>query len=163
MPEVFNIFSIFLVAMVKYFYAPFFAYATGESFLVSVITIVLGGITSFSFFYYISTFVVVSTKFIKPYFEKIIPNKIYDFFVEKKESKKGNKKVFTRRNKRIIKMKHSGMFLIIITTPVLLSLPVGAFLLKKYFHGKGAYWGALAAIIVEGFIISLLIWKVSLF
>ena len=163
MHEFFNIFSIFLVAMVKYFYAPFFAYATGESFWVSVITIILGGISSFSFFYYISTFIVISTKFIKPLFEKIIPEKIYDFFNEKKEIKKDKKRVFTKRNKRIVKMKHSGMFLIILTTPVLLSLPVGAFLLKKYFHGKGAYWGALFAIIVEGFIISLLIWKVSLF
>ena len=149
--------------MVKYFYAPFFAFAMGENFWVAYFTIILGGITSFSFFYYLSSFIVISTKFIKPAMEKMIPEKITVYYKKKREAKKDNRKIFTRRNKRLVKMRNSGMFIIILLTPVLLSLPVGAFLLKKYFDGKTAYFGAVAAIIIEGFIISALVWQAGLF
>jgi hypothetical protein len=164
MPEFFKLFSIFLMAMVKYFYSPFYAFATGESFWISYITIALGGIASFSFFYYISTFIVISTRFIKPVMDRIIPEKTAANYREKRELKKSRRKKFTKRNRLMMKMKKSGMWLIILTTPVLLSLPVGAFLLNKYFsHNKLAYIGALLAIVVEGFIICLFLWHINPF
>ena len=164
MPELFRIFSIFLMAMVKYFYSPFYALAAGEGFWTSYVVIALGGITSFSFFYYISTFIVISTKFIKPVVEKVMPEKTVANYKERRELKKSRRRKFTKKNRFIMKMKNSGMWLIILTTPVLLSLPVGAFLLNKYFHNrKIAYWGALMAIIIEGFIICLFLWHVNPF
>ncbi len=146
--------------MVKYFYAPFYAFASGENFWVSYITIALGGVTSFSFFYYISSFIFISTKVIKPVVSKVVPDKVLTNIKEKRETKKSKRKKFTRRNRMILKFKQSGMWLIILTTPVLLSLPVGAFLLNKYFdHKKTAYLGALLAIVIEGFIICAFLWK----
>jgi hypothetical protein len=165
MPEILKIISVFLVAMVKYFYSPFYAYMANLSFWESVITIIIGGITSFSFFYFISTFIVISTKYIQPGIVKFIPERMierYYYRKEKRTQKRLQKKKFTKRNRFLIKIKLSGMWLIIVTTPVLLSLPVGAFLLNKYFkEKKSAFPLALMAIVVEGFIICLLVWNFS--
>ena len=160
MTELFKIFSIFLMAMVKYFYAPFYAYASGESFWISYVTIALGGITSFSFFYYISSFIFISDKVIKPVVDKLLPEKVLTKIKERREHKKSKRRKFTKRNRLILKFKQSGMWIIILTTPVLLSLPVGAFLLNKYFtHKKTAFISAISAIVIEGFIICLFLWK----
>jgi hypothetical protein len=46
-------------------------------------------------------------------------------------------KVFTKRNRRFVKIKMSyGLFGIVILSPVLLSIPLGAFLTAKYY-GNG--------------------------
>jgi len=164
MPDVFKIFSVFLVAMVKYFYTPIFAYFAGLGFWKSVIPMVIGGSTSFSFFYYISRFVVISTKYVKPAIRKVTPGTWLDKYDERKEQKKLNKKPgkkFTRRNKMLVRMRRMGMWAIIFTTPVLLSLPVGAFLLRKYYHlRKGVVIFAILVIILEGFLMCMLIWNV---
>ena len=60
----------------------------------------------------------------------------------------------------LIRMKKFGMWAIILTTPVLLSLPVGAFLLKKYYWSrKGVVFFALLVIALEGFLLCFLIWN----
>jgi hypothetical protein len=47
------------------------------------------------------------------------------------------KKVFSRRNRRIVKIKSKyGLLGIAFVTPVLLSIPVGAFLVVRYFDRK---------------------------
>lgn len=52
------------------------------------------------------------------------------------DSKK-SKKIFTRRNKRIIFLKNKfALPGVIILTPVLLSIPVGVFIVTKYFGHK---------------------------
>jgi len=160
MPELFKLFSIFLMAMVKYFYSPFYAFATGENFWLSYVVIVSGGITSFSFFYYISTFVNISTKFVKPFLTYVISEKYLEKVRRKRSLKKSRRRKFTKRNRMIMKFKNSGMFLVIFLTPVLLSLPVGAYILNKYFkNNKLAFPGAVVAIVVEGFILCLLVWR----
>lgn len=152
-----------MVAMVKYFYTPLYAYVTGLGFWNSVIAMIAGGITSFSFFYYISRFIIISSRYIKPALHKITPNpwlQRYDHRQEQKALKRKNTKKFTRKNKMIIRMKKLGMWAIILTTPILLSLPIGAFLLKKYYHSrKGVVFFALLAIAIEGFILCFLIWN----
>lgn len=161
MPDVFKIFSVFLVAMVKYFYTPIFAYFAGLGFWESVIPMVIGGSLSFSFFYYISRFIVISTKYVKPAIRNITPGSWLDKYDQRRELKKLNKKKFTRRNKMLVRLRRMGMWAIIFSTPVLLSLPVGAFLLRKYYHlRKGVVLFAILIIILEGFLMCLLIWKV---
>lgn len=47
------------------------------------------------------------------------------------------KKVFTRRNRRIVRIKSKyGLAGIAFATPILLSIPVGAFLIVRYFDKK---------------------------
>jgi len=45
------------------------------------------------------------------------------------------KKVFTKKNRRIIRIKQQyGLIGIAVTTPFLLSIPVGTFLVVRYYH-----------------------------
>lgn len=56
---------------------------------------------------------------------------------KKSNDSKKSKKIFTRRNKRIIFLKNKlALPGVIILTPVLLSIPVGVFIVTKYFGRK---------------------------
>jgi len=66
----------------------------------------------------------------------------YIIFLLKKVFKSTNhessgRKIFTRRNRRIIRIKtRYGLPGIAFVTPVLLSIPIGAFLVMRYFGNK---------------------------
>ena len=48
-----------------------------------------------------------------------------------------NKKIFTRRNRRIIRIKQRyGLLGIAVTTPLLLSIPLGTFLVVRYYRTR---------------------------
>lgn len=164
MPYYLKIISVFLLATVKFFYAPLYAYLIELNLTDSIITIVSGGVIGFLFFYYISYFVIVSTKYVKPVAGKIVPRpliKRYNDWLEKRENKRQNKRLFTRRNRFMVRLRMVGMWAIIFTTPVVISIPVGAFLLRKYYeHRHGVVWFAIVAIIVEGILLCWLIWNV---
>lgn len=96
---------------------------------------------------------------------KNIPDSIlhrYGLWKKKRNSKRKNRKKFSKRNKMIIKARNNyGMWGICLLTPVLLSIPLGAFLLRKYYqHRKGAIPVMLLTIMVEGMIISIISWYV---
>jgi len=56
---------------------------------------------------------------------------------ERLNEKQENKKIFTRRNRRIVKIKQKyGLIGIAFTTPLLLSIPVGVFLVVRYYHSS---------------------------
>ena len=51
------------------------------------------------------------------------------------EDEQQEKKIFTRRNRRIVRIKQKyGLAGIALTTPLLLSIPVGVFLVVRYYH-----------------------------
>lgn len=53
------------------------------------------------------------------------------------ENKDRKKKIFTRKNRRIIRIKQRyGLFGIAVTTPFLLSIPVGTFLVVRYYRSS---------------------------
>ncbi len=57
-----------------------------------------------------------------------------------------------------------GMWGIILLTPVLLSLPIGAFLLRKYYRGnKLSFPLMLASIVIEGFLLCVIYWSATHF
>jgi hypothetical protein len=64
--------------------------------------------------------------------------KLYNtFWPEKLTCKRKSKKVFTRRNRRLVMLKNKyGLPGIVILTPVLLSIPLGVFLNTKYYGNK---------------------------
>lgn len=64
--------------------------------------------------------------------------KLYDaFWPAKLTCKRKSKKVFTRRNRRLVTLKNKyGLPGIAILTPVLLSIPLGVFLNTKYYGNK---------------------------
>ena len=80
---------------------------------------------------------------------------------------KRRKKVFTKRNRRIIRIKQKyGFAGIVITTPLLLSIPVGAFLVVRYYPRKR---GKFMALVLSNVLWSLvyipfyMFWKEAIF
>lgn len=84
----------------------------------------IGGIIGIYFFAYLS-------EGINKWLSKV--------FISKKKAKRIkeknlNKKVFSKRNRRIVKIKQRyGLIGIAISTPILLSIPIGVFLVVRYY------------------------------
>ena len=163
MPYFLKIISVYLLATVKFFYTPLYAYLTGLGLMESIITMVAGGITSFLVFYYISHFIIISTKYVAPVAKKVTPNPLLQKYRQRKYQRSLNKKLrrrFNKRNRMIIKFKKIGVWAIILTTPIILSIPLGAFLLRKYYaRNRLAAIFTILAIAIEGIILCLIAWN----
>jgi ABC-type antimicrobial peptide transport system permease subunit len=65
------------------------------------------------------------------------------YWPERLKFKKKTRAVFTRRNRRLVKMRVKyGLFGIVILSPLLLSIPLGSFLTVKYYgtHKANIIW-----------------------
>lgn len=63
--------------------------------------------------------------------------KWWDKFKDKYFKSKHPKKVFTKFNKRVIRIKHRfGLIGIALLTPIFLSIPIGAFLAERFYKDK---------------------------
>ncbi len=87
-------------------------------------------------------------------FSKVLLRIVDDLWSKNLPYKKRTKKIFTGRNRRLIFLKNKiGLPGIIILTPVLLSIPVGVFLITKYFaRRKISYLYLFAMQIVWSFV-----------
>ena len=77
------------------------------------------------------------------FFSDLLIKAYKDFWPEKLKFKKNKKVVFTKRNRRLVKIKVKyGLYGIVILSPLLLSIPVGAFLTVKYYgtHKSNILW-----------------------
>ncbi len=137
--------SLFLFSTIKYVIMPFFGWQTKTlNFLEIWLSCFFGAYACFNVFYWASS-----------YFFKRAARK-------RKESGK-KKKVFTKTNRRIVKMKRSkyGYFLVCFLCPMFLSVPLGTLIVAKFYGDrKGTFfltslymfvWGA----ILTGF------WKIT--
>ncbi len=63
------------------------------------------------------------------------------YWPEKLKFERKAAKIFTKRNRRLVRIKAQyGLYGIVILTPVLLSIPIGTFLVAKYYrHNKSGY------------------------
>lgn len=111
-----EIINVFLLSAVKFFSAPPLAhYVYGMSYLETLIITSLGGISGvFLFFYFGAQIVQFFPNFFKP-----MPR---------------NRKIFTRKNKFYVGMiRKYGLIGIALFSPILISIPVGAFLAARFF------------------------------
>lgn len=153
----FKALQVFLLAMIKYFYAPIYGIAIGLGFWWNYFALVAGGVIGFYLYYYFSRRLINIIRLIGQYFKKLKSENI-NTKANASVKKSHPSKIIFKRNRWIVKLKHHyGMWGIIILTPVLLSLPIGAFLLRKYYYNnKKALPLMFMSIIVEGFILCLL-------
>jgi hypothetical protein len=102
----------------------------------AVISLLIGGIGGFLFFYYMSKRVLAGADYLRPKICRFIPSAIkvrYQIICETMSSKKP-KKIFSKRSRFLAKVKTTyGFWGIIIATPFILTIPVGAFLANKYY------------------------------
>ena len=132
--NVLELLSVIILSGIKFLFAPIISIGYGYNFLQTLLITSVGGILGIFFFYYLSKWI------IKKYYH-YCPVVVSYFAGEEAKQKliqsqcgKKSKKSFTKKNKFIIKArKNYGFFGIILLTPILLSIPIGAFLAQKYY------------------------------
>ena len=131
-----KIIQVFLLASVKYVLTFPFALLIGLNFKQTLIAVTLGGIVGFIFFYQMSGFAISRFHHVKNFLRKHVPYPIrlkYRKLLAWRKSITGEK-VFTRKTRFIVNFrKKFGLPGIIVLSPIILSLPIGAFLLNKYY------------------------------
>jgi hypothetical protein len=136
MVAVFKIIQVFLLATVKYVITFPYALLIGLNFEQTLIAVTLGGIAGFFFFYHFSGFAISRFHHVKTFLRKHIPLSIrlkYRQLVIWRKNLTGER-VFSKRNRFIARFRAKfGLPGIVILSPVVLSIPIGAFLLNKYY------------------------------
>lgn len=136
MIAVLKIIQVFLLATVKYFITFPFALLIGLNFKQTLISVTLGGIVGFFFFYHLSGFAIRRFHHVKSIVRKYAPPIVrlkYRHLILWRKKVTGER-VFSKRNRLIVKFRSKfGLPGIIILSPVILSIPIGAFLLNKYY------------------------------
>lgn len=116
-----------------------YAMIIGLNYEQAVISLLIGGIGGFLFFYYLSKRVSVLIDNLKPKVCRIMPDFIklrYNLLCDRLTTKKPAK-IFSRKSRFMAKVKTSyGFWGIIIATPFILTIPVGAFLANKYYSKR---------------------------
>lgn len=143
--------QVFLLSMIKYFYAPLYGVAIGVGFWENFIAAAVGGSLAFTLYYQFAGKVVQFFHWLAEVTDLKRPK-------VRIRRKKPRNRIFIKRNRMVVKLRRNyGMWGIILLTPVLLSLPVGAFLLRKYYHGeKKAVPMMIVGIVVEGFFLCII-------
>jgi len=133
---VFKIIQVFLLASVKYVLTYTYALLIGLNFEQTLLAVTLGGIAGFFFFYHVSGFAIARFHRIKIFMRRHLPRPVrrkYRQFMAWRKSVTGER-VFTKRSRLIVYFRQKyGLPGIVILSPVILSLPIGAFLLNKYY------------------------------
>jgi hypothetical protein len=136
---VFKIFHVILLASVKYFLTLPYAMIIGLNFAQALISVLVGGIGGFLFFYYLSKPFSKLMQIVKAKMCYFMPTFIkvkFQLFCENLTAKKTSK-IFSRKSRFIAKVKTTyGFWGIIIATPFILTIPVGAFLANKYYSKR---------------------------
>lgn len=156
----FKIIQVFLLASLKYLLTVPYAILIGIEYKYALPAIIIGGMAGFLFFYYFSRKVVYHFRLFLPYSCNILPEswKVHcRRFMAGWNAKRKNP-VFTRRNRLLVRLKNNyGLWGIVITTPVLLSIPVGAFLASHYYpKNRRIVLYMLISILIWGTLLSLI-------
>ena len=147
-----KVLHVFLLATIKYFVTLPYAMLIGFGHEHAVLIVTLGGIAGFIFFYFVSGFLIHNFYRVKNVIRKLLP----DFFHLRLKSFsqsfshwQKNSLTFNKKNRLLVKLRSKyGFWGIIISTPVILSIPLGAFLLKKYYsHQRHAFAYMIVSIV----------------
>jgi len=158
MPHYLKIIQVFFLAMIKYFYAPMYGVAIRVGFWYNFFALISGGILAFITYYHFSKIAQELSLRLGPAFKIVVPESWQEACQRRKirkQIKRSLRRKFTWWNKFMVKFRRQyGMWGIILLTPIFLSLPVGAFLLRKYYNeDKKSVPLALIFIVIEGFIL----------
>lgn len=135
--SVFKLIQVLIISGIKFLFAPIISIGYGFNYFQTAGITAVGGILGILFFYFLSRWIIHQ-------YYKYCPVVFSYFSGEKVEKAKKilncqeiPKKKFTRKNRLIINLRKKYGFLgIIMLTPVLLSIPIGAFLAQKYYSKR---------------------------
>ena len=116
--------KVVLFGTVKFFFSPILAKTYGFNLLQTFLTVAIGGVLGVILFFIVSEWALKGYELIKKKLRLMLGLSIT------------KKKIFTKRNRMIVKIIRSyGLIGLIILTPVL-TIPLGTFLAMRYFHHK---------------------------
>ena len=148
--------SVFLIASIKYFWATPYSFGMRLNEWETLFFMETGGILGFLFFYYFFGFLFKELKLLWPVVYKITPVLFkvrFEMWVTRQRENRIFARKFTKRNKMIVRMrKLYGMWGLVILSPVILSIPLGALLGNKYFKHNHHF--------IPYMVLSILIWGV---
>jgi len=148
--------TVFLIASVKYFWATPYSFGMKLNEWETIVFIETGGILGFLFFYYFFGFLFKELKLLWPIvynFTPVLFKVRFEMWRKRKRENKIYARKFTKRNKMIVRMRDRyGIWGLVILSPVILSIPIGALLGFKYFRHDHRF--------IPYMIISILIWGV---
>jgi len=137
MEYILKLLSVFLVASIKYFWATPYSFGMKLNEWETIFFLETGGILGFLFFYYFFGFLFKELKLLWPVVYRFTPVLFkvrFEMWLIRHKMQRTYARKFTKRNKLIVQMrKRYGRWGIVILTPVILSIPVGALLGNKYF------------------------------
>lgn len=143
--------SILFISAIKFLVAAPTSYLFGYSYLHTIINTTVGGLIGVLFFYYsgrwlIARFPVWNRK-VKRFYHKMLG---IPYHIQRtREMNAEPKKIFTRKNKTIIRIREKfGFAGLIILTPVFLSIPLGTFIAVKYYSRRRDLLGWLSVSVV---------------
>src|SRR5690554_3232834 len=137
-----KLFSVFFLSTVKFMWAPGAALISGFSIGETILITSLGGLTGITFFYFFGRWVIEKIEMIKR------QSAVYSL-------PKRQRRIFTRRNRRIVKFKWSfGLIGLVFVTPAILSIPIGCVVAAKFYRHNRLTYPLL--------VLSTVIWSVGL-
>lgn len=133
-----KVLSVFLVASIKYFWATPYSFGMKLNEWETLFFMETGGILGFLFYYYFFGFLFKELKLLWPivyHFTPVLFKVRFEMWRKRRRTNRITAKKFTKRNKIIVRTRRRyGMWGLVILSPVILSIPVGALLGNKYFR-----------------------------
>lgn len=135
--HIFKLIQVVIISGVKFLFAPFISIGYGFNYFQTVLFTTIGGIAGLFFFYYLSRWLIQLYFRICPVVIAYFGGEEARLALKESQCRKPGRKKFTRKNKTIVNIRSRyGLIGIILLTPVLLSIPIGAFLAQKYYSKK---------------------------
>ncbi len=136
-----KIIHVILLASVKYFLTLPYAMIIGLEYKQAVIAVLVGGIGGFLFFYYLSKRTIQIYHKMWPFLYTLIPVRFKsgkaDSTLEVQNQAQRRRRIFSKKSRFLARFKRNyGFWGVIITTPLFLTIPVGAFLANKYYSRR---------------------------
>jgi len=126
MPKVINALILILFGTVKFAFVPAVSmYTYHFTFIESLTCSIISGLGGTYVFYFLSAEALIAWNFFVRFLKKHISQKPHH-----------HPKVFSNRSRRIVKVKQRwGLYGVIVLTPCILTLPLGAFLAARFYPG----------------------------
>lgn len=136
--KVLEIIGLLLLSATKFVGGPLASSLAGYGFWETVLITSCGGMAGVLFFYYSGLDMVMF---------------ILGVFIKVSDSKKV-KKIFTRKNKFLVRMGKGSPIVFALLTPIILSIPIGAIVSARYYGQRRSLLWLILAVLFWSFVIS---------